>query len=88
MTQTTETRRDSLFAQTSTETLVVSALTLDGIEKPSQDERLALAWTLDEIERRHPEITAALEAWVEAAEVDGPSYAEVAVASLADLGAT
>lgn len=70
-----------LLAKTSTPALVLSALTLDAIKQPTEEQRLVRSWTCDELERRHPEVTAVMEAWAE--DLDTPaSYVETLVAAL------
>lgn len=54
--------RAALFARTDTDTLLVSLLELGAIADPTTEQRVAHAWTADEIERRHPEITPLIEA--------------------------
>lgn len=63
MTQTAavENRKTALFARTSTRVLLVSMTALGAVESPSEEERMTHAWVCDEIERRHPEVSAALE---------------------------
>lgn len=70
-----------LLTKTDTDTLMIAALTLDAISDRTQEQRMALAWTMDEIERRHPEITPALDAWVESMD-ETFTYTEVAIAAI------
>lgn len=86
-TLTTDERKARLLASQSTPALALSALMLDTLGPlMTPEERLTRAWVCDELERRHPEVTPALEAWVEALEFDttgtGPSYVETLIAAL------
>lgn len=49
---TLEARRVALFAKTSTPALVGAAFMLEAKTSLTEDERMALAWTRDEIETR------------------------------------
>lgn len=83
MTQQTELirKRQALFARTSTPALVGSAMMLDALDSPTAEERLTIAWICQELERRHPEVVAALEAWCE--NLSSPlSRVEVTIAAL------
>lgn len=57
MTSAVETRKQSLFAKTSTLILIQSAFTLEDKETLSPEERMTKAWISDEIERRAGAIT-------------------------------
>lgn len=76
-----EERRAALFAPTSDGALIASLLLLDAIERPSSEQRLVRAWTCDELERRHPEVTSALDAWAESDDTT-LSYTEVLIAAV------
>ena len=49
---TNEDKLAAVFTKTSTRNLVVAATTLGNLEKKGSDERIALAWLCDELERR------------------------------------
>lgn len=70
-----------LLNRTSTATLITSALMLDAIQNPTEEQRLVKSWTCGELEQRHPEVTAALEAWAEDLDTSA-SYVETLVAAL------
>ena len=78
---TIEARKAALFARTSTASLIQSALLLDAKEMLTAEERLTRSWIWDEIERRHPEVRPATEAWLKG-EVEDLSYTEVLIAAL------
>jgi len=83
MTQQTEIirKRQALFARTGTPALLASAMMLDALTGMTREERLTLAWVCQELERRHPEVTPALEAWV--LDLDSPlSQVEALIAAL------
>lgn len=74
-------RRQALFARTGTPALVASAMMLDALTGRTAEERLTRAWICEELERRHPEIGPAMEAWAE--DVDSPlSQVEALIAAL------
>lgn len=49
-----------LMAQTSTPALVTSLLALDATAPRSREESMAFTWTINELERRFPEASAAV----------------------------
>lgn len=56
-----EARRQALFAKTTDQALALALRTLDAITEPTEEQRMARAWTIDELERRYPEASAAVE---------------------------
>lgn len=68
----TDLRRKALFAQTTSATLVESLLILEPLLKSGTatgEQRMARAWTIDELEERFPAAAAAITAAFDAAEV-------------------
>jgi hypothetical protein len=61
-------RRTALMARTPTTTLVDALRALEATDARTPEERLVRSWTIDELERRHPAASAAVEAAYEAAE--------------------
>lgn len=74
----------TITANTDTATLVESLLTLDAIESPTSEERMARAWICDALESAYPEVIPALDAWADDVTTDGSgmTYAEALVAAL------
>lgn len=76
-------RRQSLFAKTTTAAMVLALRTLDAITEPTEEQSMARAWTIEELERRYPEASAAVEkafddaAITEAACAPNPTIVEV-----------
>lgn len=56
-----EARKQALFARATDQVLATSLRTLDAIVNPSGEERMVRAWTIEELERRHPAASAAVE---------------------------
>jgi hypothetical protein len=77
-----EARRAALLAGTDTDTLLASALLLDMVVSPTEEQRMVRAWTTGEVERRHPEVSPALDAWANDLETS-LTYTEALVAALA-----
>lgn len=50
-------RKQALLSNTSTRTLVESAVTLEAIERPNEETRMVRAWVFDELEERAGKIT-------------------------------
>lgn len=70
-----------LLASVDSSTLLTSLLTLDALETPTSDERMAKAWVCDELERRYPAVNAATLAWADDLETD-LTYVQALVAAL------
>ena len=76
----TRTAAAELLAGTPTRNLIEALLILDAASTLTTDQRLAKAWTCEEIERRY-DVEAAMDAW---ADVDdhGMTYVEALIAAL------
>ena len=79
MKSTYQAQRVALFARTTTATLIQSVTILDALlvtGKASQEEIMARAWTIDELEQRHPAASLAVREAFEAAETAPGEYVE------------
>ncbi len=80
MKSTVENRRRALFARTTTATLIQSVKILEALlvtGKASREEIMVRAWTIDELEQRHPAASLAVQEAFEAAETAPGEYVEV-----------
>lgn len=72
----------AVLAERTTEQLVEMAQILDAKATRSNEERKVLAWILDAIEVRHPEVTGPMSAWAVGTNPHGYTATQAMVAAL------
>lgn len=71
-----------LLAATPTSSLIQSLLVLDAIDKSTADQTLARVWIIEELERRYPQVDAAMNAWADEDYDCGATYVEALLAAM------